>query len=328
MKRNVMHREERFLSKLIIFEVITPLLSALTVFIIFTILNPAFIRLSNIAGIFSVASELGVTTLGVALLLISGEFNLAVSSFYILTPLIMTLMANSGIDPFTALMVSLVITAMIGMTIGITVVISKLHSFILSLGFMMFLRGLALYITGGFPQDYMADRYLLYILNGRVAGDLRTSTLWFLALTVIFAIIIHRTKYGNWSYATGGNPLVAHEVGVPVKRVKIINFMTSSLVAGFAGCFSLSRVRVIDPSLGYGLELETLAAAVIGGCSLSGGYGSIFGAFLGAVTLSMFRQGLVLSGAPPYWYQAFIGPLLVGAASLNYFMIRKVLSYR
>ena len=309
-------------------EVVMPLVSSITVFAVFTAIAPGFATPRSIAGVLSIASELGITTLGIALLLISGEFNLAVSSLFILSPLVTTWLANAGVNPFAALAASIVVAAGIGALMGYTVVRSGLHSFIVTLGFAMFLRGLALYLTGGFPQEYEADPSLLYALNGRMAWGFRISMAWFLLITLGLVLVLHLTKYGNWTYAAGGNPLVAHEVGVPVRKVKILNFMVSSAAAGFAGCLSLGRLGVIDPSLGYGLELESLAAAVLGGCSLTGGYGSVIGAFLGTLALSMFRVGLVLAGAPPYWYQAFIGPLLIGAAAVNYLLARRALAYR
>lgn len=303
-------------------------IAAIVIACVFTGLNPEFATPETIAGVLSIAAELGVTTVGVALLMISGEFNLAVSSLYVLSPVIVVFLVNAGTAPPLALLISLLLAALIGCIIGLIVVRTGLHSFIVSLGFMMFLRGFTLYITGGFPQEYVGDETLLHIINGRLYGDFRTSALWFIIVLVVFAVLLEFTRYGNWCLAAGGNPLVAHRVGVAVHRVKIINFMISSMLAGFAGCFSLSRLGLVDPSLGYGLELESIAAAVVGGCSLFGGYGSIIGAGIGAITLSMFRVGLVLAGAPPYWYQAFIGPILVAATIVNYYVMKKTLLRR
>ncbi len=304
------------------------LVGAVALIVVFTILNPFFLAPSTVAGILSIASELGVITIGVALLMISGEFNLAVSSIYVLAPVLAVILVNNGTSTPVAFLTSLLIAACIGGIIGVTVVKTQLHSFIVSLGFMMLLRGVTLFITGGFPQEYQGDPHYLYILNGRIVGDFRTSAFWFVGVLLLFTVLLEYTRYGNWCFAAGGNPLVAHRVGVSVGKVKILNFVISSVLAGFAGFFSMSRLGLVDPSWGYGLELEAIAAAVVGGCSLFGGYGSIIGAAIGAITLSMFRVGLVLAGAPPYWYKAFVGPILIAATIVNYRMMRRVLTRR
>ncbi|MEM4666841.1 MAG: ABC transporter permease, partial [Thermofilum sp.] len=123
--------------------------------------------------------------------------------------------------------------------------------------------------------------------------------------------------------AVGGSAATARELGVPVRRVKIINFGISSLLAGLAGLIAFSRFRIVDPTLGIGLELEAITAAVLGGCLLSGGYGSVVGTFLGAVLVAMTRVGLVLAKAPAYWYTAFIGILLIVATVINHFIVKK-----
>ncbi len=287
-----------------------------------------FLSPTTIASVLSVAAELGVITAGVALLMISGEFNLAVSSIYALCPVLVIILSNSGLEPTQALILSLLTMAGIGSVIGLVTVLSGVHSFIVSLAFMFILRCLVLYVTGGVVQVYKANPYLLFILNGNLGGGFRTAILWFIGIVIVLEVLLRRTRYGNWCYAAGGNPYVSRALGVRVRFVKIMNFAISSVTAGLAGCFSLGRLGVFDPSVGYGLELESIAASVVGGCSLFGGFGSISGAFFGAVTLSTFRIGLVLAGAPLYWYKAFVGIVLVIAAIIDYFVMRKVLLYR
>ncbi|OYT62812.1 MAG: ABC transporter permease [Thermofilum sp. ex4484_15] len=304
------------------------LISVLAVVTVFSSLSPYFLAPLTILGILTIASELGMVTVGVALLLISGEFNLAVSSIYCLSPIVLTMLANNGINVAVAALTGLAVAALVGYVEGLIVVKTKVHSFIVSLGFMMFLRGVDLVITGGVPLDYYGPEYFLKIFNGRLFGNARTSLLWLLATIGLFTVILHATKYGNWCYATGGNPTVAKEVGVNTDRVKVLNFILSSVLAGLAGYLSLSRIAVVDPTLGYGLELESIAAAVIGGCSLLGGFGSIIGASLGALIIAMTRVGLVLAGANPYWYQAFLGLILLASIIINLRIMKKILSFR
>lgn len=303
-------------------------ISALAVVTAFSSLSPYFLTPLTILGILTIASELGIVTVGVALLLISGEFNLAVSSIYCLSPIILTALANNGVNAVLAAVMGLLVAAAVGYAEGLIVVKTRVHSFIVSLGFMMFLRGVDLTITGGVPLDYYGPESLLYVFNGRLLGNARTSLLWLIGVIVFFTAILHATKYGNWCFATGGNPTVAREMGVRTDKVKMINFIISSVLAGLAGYLSLSRISVVDPTLGYGLELESIAAAVIGGCSLFGGFGSMIGASLGALIIAMTRVGLVLAGANPYWYQAFLGLILLASIIINIRIMKRILTFR
>ncbi|OQX59040.1 MAG: ABC transporter permease [Thermotoga sp. 4484_232] len=165
---------------------------------------------------------------------------------------------------------------------------------------------------------------ILKFFGGRLAGDLRYSGAWFIVLAIIFGLILERTTYGNWVFATGGNPGAAKALGIPTERVKLVNFVMSGLLAGIAGITTFGRFKIIDPTLGQGMELEAIASAVIGGSLLTGGYGSILGTFIGAFMIGMVRSGLVLAGAPAYWYRAFIGVILVIAAIINARIRKKV----
>jgi len=134
---------------------------------------------------------------------------------------------------------------------------------------------------------------------------------------LILAIILNRTPYGNRVFAAGGNKKVAKALGVNVNRVKLISFTLSGILAGFAGCVQFSRFGSVDALRGTGVELEAIASAVIGGTLLTGGYGSLVGTFFGALLIGMVRSGLVMAGAPAYWYRAFIGVILIIAVIIN-----------
>lgn len=292
---------------------------------VFLVLVPdKFLTLPTFYSILTLAGELGVVSLGVAFLMITGEFNLSVSSVYALVPMGVAIMANMGVDMLLASVVMLALAYGIGVLVGYVTIKTGIPSFITSLGMMMFLRGILLAITGGFPVRLEHDHWLMYALNGPVGEQgLRTSAAWLVALTALLAFILDWTPYGNWTYAVGASPNTARELGVSVTKVKLLNFGLSSLLAGLAGLMALSRFKVVDPTLGDGLELEAITSAVLGGCLLTGGYGSITGTFLGAFLIAMTRVGLVLAQAPAYWYRAFIGVILIVATVINIFVVRK-----
>jgi len=287
-----------------------------TIFMVFSLLAPKFVTLRNLTGVFTIVSELGIITIGVAFLMIAGEFDLSVSSVYALSGFLFVTLANS-FNSVLALIITLVAAACIGFLNGTITLRAGIPSFITTLGTMMFLRGIMLAVTGGRSVVYNGDLIVPTMLTRFIGRGFRPSHIWFLALALFFSLILTRTRYGNWVFATGGKKEVARAMGVNVNRVKVVNFMISSVMAGLAGCIVINRFGVANASFGMGMELEAIASAVIGGTFLMGGYGTIIGAFFGAFLMGMMRTGLVMVGAPAYWYQAFVGAILVIAATIN-----------
>jgi len=287
-----------------------------TIFMVFSLLAPKFVSLRNLTGIFTIVSELGIITIGVAFLMIAGEFDLSVSSVYALSGFLFVTLANS-FNSLLALIITLMVAACIGFLNGTITLRAGIPSFITTLGTMMFLRGIMLAVTGGRSVVYNGDLIVPTMLTRFIGRGFRPSHIWFLALALFFSLILTRTRYGNWVFATGGKKEVARAMGVNVNRVKVVNFMISSVLAGLAGCIVINRFGVANASFGMGMELEAIASAVIGGTFLMGGYGTIIGAFFGAFLMGMMRTGLVMVGAPAYWYQAFVGAILVIAATIN-----------
>jgi simple sugar transport system permease protein len=143
------------------------------------------------------------------------------------------------------------------------------------------------------------------------------SLIWFILIAVGFHYLLTRTRFGNWIQATGGNPGAARNRGVPIKRVKMILFMLTSAMAGFAGVISSIRVSAANPNSGQGYELEVIAMVVIGGTALMGGRGTIIGTVLGVLILRLMRNGIVLIGVPGLAYNIFIGAIILGMMALH-----------
>jgi len=289
----------------------------LIVFVGFSFAAERFLSFDSIAGIITVAAELGIVTAGITFLMIAGEFDLSVGSVLGVSGMIFAITATAGLPHIVGLLLALGAAAVIGLLNGFVVVRTGVPSFIITLGSMMLWRGVILAVTGGFPVRYWGDSPLLFALNGRFAEQLRMSAFWLLAIVVVLAFVLTRTRYGNWVFGTGGGPQAARTLGIRINKVKIINFMISAVLAGLAGCIQFARFHSVDPTRGQGLELEAIAAAVIGGTLMTGGYGSLIGALLGALLVGMVRSGLVMAGAPSYWYQAFIGIVLIVASVVN-----------
>ncbi|HDP37028.1 MAG TPA: ABC transporter permease [Candidatus Atribacteria bacterium] len=292
------------------------ILAFLILFTIFSIFSSKFLTLRNITGILTIVSELGIMAIGVAFLMIAGEFDLSVSSVYALSGFLFVTLSNSFNSPL-AFIITLAIAAFIGFCNGVITLRAHIPSFITTLGMMLFLRGSLLAVTGGESVSYKSDIIMPTILTRFIGYGFRPSHIWFLVLTLIFSIVLTHTRYGNWVFATGGNREVARAMGVNVNKVKVTNFILSSLMASLSGCIVISRFNIANASFGTGMELEAIASAVIGGTFLTGGYGTIIGVFFGAFLMGMMRTGLVMMGAPAYWYQAFVGAILIIAATIN-----------
>ncbi|MBC7109201.1 MAG: ABC transporter permease [Methanomassiliicoccales archaeon] len=293
--------------------------------VVFSLLSDKFFTLSTFAGILTIAAELVPVALAVALLMISGEFDLSVGSVYASAGVLLASLLNKGINDFVAFICVLFFGLIIGSVNSLLTLRLRIPSFIVTLGTMMTIRGIVLVVTGGFPVSFQGKSLLLNILNGPFIYEFRFSALWLLVFLALFMFLLNRTQHGNWSCAAGGNPEVANMLGVKVARVKLINFLLTAMFASIAGMFSFARFGMSYPTLGEGMELEAIASAVLGGCYLSGGFGTILGAFFGALVFSLLRVGLVLAGAPAYWYKAFIGIILVLGMVVNKGVLRRIL---
>jgi simple sugar transport system permease protein len=197
----------------------------------------------------------------------------------------------------------------------------SIPSFITTLGTMFAVRSAVVLIAGGLPPSLPAD-LPQWLLIGFV-GPFRASLFWYLGIIAAGSVLLGRTNLGNWIFATGGDYQAAKDLGVNVWGVKAFCFMMCSFLAGFAGIIQSLRVHAAITSLGTGLELETIAAAVIGGTALRGGVGSVLGAVLGALLIRLIDNGLVMSRIDANWFQMAVGVLTVGAVIFNELLQRR-----
>lgn len=289
----------------------------------FFILNaPNLLRLDPLTGILSVSADIGIVALGVGFLMVSGEFDLSVGSVYLISTLIFVSMANSGVNPLLAFLMTLIICALMGMMMGLAVVKLNIPSFIVTLAGMMGLRGLHVILTKGFLVAYQANPSLLNILAANPFSSFYLTIVWWVLVAIILHIILTRYQYGNWVYATGSNAIAARNIGVPVPKVKITNFALCSMLAGFGGLLNIARYHASQSQLGSGLEFDAITACVIGGVLLTGGKGSIMGVFIGTIFISIIRTGLIAMGLNSYVYLPITGFLLVGAVIFNKYLTK------
>ena len=285
--------------------------------------NGVFLSLQNIRGVLGLLPEVGMVTIGFAILMIAGEFDLSVGSVFALMPMSIALMVNAGIPFWIALLLGLLIAAAVGFINGFITLRFVIPSFITTLGMLFMARSLTVVISGGFPPQLAVDQIPMGLFVGFIGGGLiRASFVWFLIIALVAASALSLTNFGNWIRATGGFLEAARSMGIPVKRVKLACFMICSVLAGFAGTIQVLRLQAPLPNLGESLELQAIAGSVIGGVSLGGGIGTVFGAIVGALLIRVIDTGLVLSHIDANWFKFAIGALTVFAVVGNSWLRR------
>lgn len=281
--------------------------------------NNFFLSYANMRGLLGFLPEMALVAIGVTLLMICGEFDLSVGSVFALMPMTMAVLMVSGWGFLPAVAVGLLVCAAIGFINGFLTIKFGIPSFITTLGMLFMARSMTVVISGGFPPRLQMDNIPEQLFIAFVGpGDLlRASFLWFVCIALLIAFLLGKTNFGNWVRATGGFLPAAQAMGIPTARVKIACFMICSMLAGFAGMIQVLRLGSPLPSIGEGLELQAVAAAVIGGASLFGGIGSILGGVIGATLIRVIDNGMVLSQVDSNWFKFAVGALTILAVVAN-----------
>ena len=305
-----------------------PELAGLALLVLLTIFfqvksGGVFLNGTNLQGMLSILPEMTLVALGVTILMICGEFDLSVGSVFALTPMSIAIMLNGGIPFPAALFLGLLLAAAIGFANGFITIRFSIPSFITTLGMLFVARSLTVVISGGFPPLLPTD-IPTWLFSGFVGPGnvVRMSFVWLVLIALALAAMMSLTNFGNWIRATGGQLDAAVNMGIPVNATKMICFMLCSVLAGFAGLIQVMRLGSPLPSLGEGMELQAVAAAVIGGTALTGGIGTVLGAIIGATLIRVIDNGLVLTRVDANWFKFAIGMLLILAVVSNSWLRR------
>lgn len=276
----------------------------------------SYLSKSNIQTLLKSIPPLAILATGVALLMIAGEFDLSVGSNFALAAFLMAVAYNAGVPVGFAALLALVLGAFIGLVNGLITLKAAIPSFIATLGAMMFWRGIILIFSKGQTESFRPGGLFEDIFSGSI-GFMQAQFLWAVAVAVVAYLILERHKLGNHIFGVGGNRESAIAIGVYPNAIKMICFVMVGMAAAFAGIISTARVHSVSPDQGKGLELQAIAACVIGGVSLMGGQGSILGVFLGSALLFTIQDVLLLLRAPGFYLDMFMGILIVVAVISN-----------
>jgi len=299
-----------------------PEIGAITMFLVifgfFALLAPNFLSVSSLSGMLNLAAVVGTVAIGATVLMVAGEFDLSVGATMGLAAMAYIQLCNLGVPEVLALTATFVFAGGIGLLNAAIVLRANVSSFIATLGTLMVGRSLLVLWTGGNVVRLDEAGWVTALIAGRIHdGGLRMMALWFVVLIVVFHLVMTRRRFGNAVYAVGGNPSAARTMGIQVERVKVAAFLITSWLAAFAGVMQLSRIGSINALTGQGFELQAIAAAVVGGALLTGGYGSVLGTLFGALVAGMVRNGLILMGFDSRLATGLIGLVLIIAVIIN-----------
>ena len=291
--------------------------------------HDGFLSVQGTKSYLQVSSEIGILAIGVALLMISGEFDLSIGSLIGFSSMSITLLTvEANLSMPVASILTLIMVVFIGYCNGITVVKSGLPSFIITLGSLFMVRGVTIAVSkivtgrtqlGGLEESRGYNIMSSLFSNSLTISetDFPISILWWVLFGIIGYLLLKHTQIGNWIFATGASKESAKLKGISVDRVKTSLFMLTAFCAWFIAITQVTTFGGADVLRGEQKEFIAIIAAVIGGTLLTGGYGSIIGAMIGALIFGIVKQGIIFAGVDADWFQVFMGVMLISAVLVN-----------
>ena len=286
--------------------------------VLITIANPAFATPSNLLNLLRSVAIIGIVAVGMTYVMIVGELDLSVASTLALSAVTGALMTEYFIWP-VAVFIGLLTGALAGLVNGLLVTRTGVNSFIITLGTLSVFRGLGLFESGGIPVRGLED--ITPIGQGSI-GPIPVQVLILIAVVVIGQYVLSRTSLGIQIHAVGDNPRAARLAGLPVARIKVIAFVLVGFLAALAGLIRTAQLGVAEPNAAIGLELQVIAATVIGGASLAGGKGSVTGALLGACLLGVMANAFVLLQLSSFLQVIATGAIIVLASVFDRYRMK------
>jgi ribose transport system permease protein len=301
---------------------LAPFLGLILVIALFSLMpevRERFLRPANFKSVATQSVIIALGALGMTFIIISGGIDLSAASNIALSSVVVAYAVNAGAPPPAALAAGILCGGLVGFVNGGLITTLRLVPFIVTLGMMGIARGVAKWMAG----NQKIDAPLTWI-NGLMAKSPRPSWLllapgvWLMIVfAVLMAFVLRRTVFGRHVFAIGSNEATARLCGIRTRRAKVLIYSLSGLFCGLAGVMEYSRLTVGDPTVAVGLELDIIAAVVIGGGSLAGGEGSILGTLIGVFIMSFLRNGCTMMGWPNYIQEIIIGAIIVAAVGLD-----------
>ncbi|WP_292566414.1 ABC transporter permease [Mesorhizobium sp.] len=285
--------------------------------------SPHFLTWGNFRAMLMSFSIEGIVVVGMTILLIVGGIDLSVGSVVCFSMVVSGALFLAGLDPWTASLIGIGVSALIGAAMGFFVTVIGLNHFITSLAAMVIVRGMCLVVTKGTPLSLFTLPPAFKAIGQGSFNNIPYVILIFIVAVAIFDFLLRRATAFRKVFYTGSNEKAAQFSGIRTNQVKFWVTVLCSTLAGLAGVIYMARFGAATPTFGAGMELNIIAAAVIGGASLNGGSGTIFGAILGMALLSVVTSSLILLDVSVYWQDMIKGCILLAAVSIDHFLHRK-----
>ena len=277
--------------------------------VVWTVMNPQFLSLNNITNILRQASYTAVAAVGMTMVIVIGEIDLSAGSLVCASGLAGAMVCKETGNVALAVLAALAVGLLVGFANGALCAYGKLPGFIATLASMTVLRGLAYIITGGNSVVWTNEAFTM-IGTGYV-GPVPIPVI-IMALVIVFGwVLTTKLKFGRYIYAVGGNSDASKWSGIAVEKVKIIVYMVMGVLTSIAGLIITARLGSGQPSAGQNFEMDCITAAVVGGTSMSGGRGKVFGTIVGVLLLTVLTNGMTLVGINTYWQQVLKGVIIV-----------------
>jgi len=303
---------------------LAPFLGLILVVVLFSLLLPAevrdrFLRVSNLRSVATQSVIVALGALGMTFVIISRGIDLSAASNIALSGVITAFAINAGFPPAAAILAGILTGGLIGLTNGVLITWLRLVPFIITLGMLGIARGLAKWLAGNqkidAPLTWVTE---LMVKSPRPSWLILAPGVWLMIFLALFlGLVLRRTVFGRHVFAIGSNEATARLCGIRTGRAKIFIYSLSGLLCGLAGVMEFSRLTVGDPTVAVGLELDIIAAVVIGGGSLNGGQGSILGTMIGVFIMAFLRNGSTMMGWPNYIQEIIIGLIIIVAVALD-----------
>lgn len=295
------------------------LLVAVALVIYFQSSNSDFLGTGNLSTLAQFVAATAIIAAGEVMLMILGEIDLSVGMVFALAAFVMTFAMDAGFPLIPAVLVAVLVGACIGFFNGVVTVKFGVPSFITTLGTLFLINGITLTLSSGTPRETPEASTVTNLLG----GSPYSGFIWALIIVAAVQFLLRRTRWGLHTIATGGNPLGAEEAGIRVARVRIGNFMLCSSLAAFTGILEAIRIATVDPLAGgTNIMFFAIAGAVIGGTALSGGAGTVIGAFIGCVVLALLRNGFTLQGVNAFTFDLILGVAILLSMILSVYLGR------
>jgi simple sugar transport system permease protein len=309
----------RFVDAFLVRREASILLVAIALIVYFQTSSEQFLTETNIRTLAQFVAAAAIIAAGEVMLMILGEIDLSVGMVFALSAFNMTFAMDAGLPFLLAVVLALVAAAAIGFVNGAITVWFGVPSFITTLGTLFLLNGLTLTLSNGTPRETPEPSTLTSILGQYPYAGI----LWAIVIVFVMQLVLRQTRWGLHTIAAGGNPIGAAEAGIRTSRVRIGNFMVCSGLAGFVGILEALRINSVDPLAGgTNIMFLAIAAAVIGGTALSGGAGTVVGAFIGAIVLAVLRNGFTLQGVNAFTFDLILGIAILVSMILNVYLGR------